>query len=126
MFMAEGPGMMLPLLIRRADLTPDQQARVRTIIATDHRSLRALFDDLRAAQDELVAKLVAPGALDAKDLTPQMDRVVQLRQQLMQQGIKTALAVRAVLTPAQLAKAAETKDRLQKLRAEMRTLMEGQ
>ena len=125
-FMAEGPGALLPLLIRRSDLTPDQQTRIRTIVAANHRSLRALFDALRTAQDDLVGKLLAPGPLDAKDLAAQTDRIVQLRQQLMQQGLTTALAVRAVLTPEQLAKAAQTKDRLQKLRAEMRGLMEDE
>lgn len=42
----------------------------------------------------------------------------------MEQGLKTALAVRAVLTPEQLAKVNQLKDQLRKLRTEMRSLLE--
>ncbi len=125
MFIADGPGMMLPLLMRRADLTAEQRAKVHEIIASDHRSLRTLFDELRAANDELADKLLAPGQVEAKDLEPQAQKVARLREQLMGQAMKTAVAIREVLTPAQLAKAAETKKKLEDLRAQMRELMGG-
>jgi len=59
------------------------------------------------------------------DLKPQLDEIAGLRRQLMEQGIKTALAIRKVLTPEQLAKVAELKQRMDKLHAEMRELMGG-
>jgi hypothetical protein len=40
----------------------------------------------------------------------------------MQEGLKVALEVRGLLTPAQLAKAAEIKDRMRALRTEMQGL----
>ncbi len=43
----------------------------------------------------------------------------------MEQGLKTALAIRAVLTPEQLAKVAQLRGRMEKLQAEMRSVLEG-
>jgi Spy/CpxP family protein refolding chaperone len=51
-----------------------------------------------------------------------VQRLTQLREQLMQEGVKVALQVRAVLTPEQLAKASELKSRMKSLHTEMRNL----
>jgi len=123
--MGEGPGFMLPLLLRQASLTPDQNTKVRQIMDADHETLRTLFHQLQAANDELANKLFAPGTVQASDLTPQVQHVMQLRQQLMEQGLKTALALRAILTPEQLAKVTQVRAQLEKLQGEMRTLLGG-
>jgi Spy/CpxP family protein refolding chaperone len=99
---------------------------VRKIMDSDHQSLRALFTQLQTANNQLSDKLFAPGAVQPADLEPQVQKIGQLRQQLMEQGVKTALAVRAVLTPQQLAKVAQIKNQLQKLQGEMRTLLRGE
>jgi Spy/CpxP family protein refolding chaperone len=52
-----------------------------------------------------------------------MQRMAQLREQLAQEGLKVALEVRAVLTPEQLIKAGEIKDRMRALHSEMRGLL---
>lgn len=121
----DSPAMMLHLVLKQADLTPDQQAQVRKIMDAEHQNLRTLFAQLQAANNQLADKLFAPGAVQATDLTPQVQQITQLREQLMQQGVKTALAIRAVLTPQQLAKVAQTKDRLEKLQAEMRSIFDA-
>jgi Spy/CpxP family protein refolding chaperone len=121
----DSPAMMLPLVLRHADLTPDQQAQIHKIMEADHENLRALFKQLQTANDRLTDKLFAPGAVQASDLTPQVQQIMQLRQQLMEQGVKTALAIRAVLKPEQLAKVSQLKDRMQKLQAEMHSVLEG-
>jgi len=121
----DSPAMMLPLVLRHADLTPDQQAQVHKIMEADHENLQTLFKQLQAANDQLTDKLFAPGPVQASDLTPQVQQIMQLRQQLMEQGMKTALAIRAVLKPEQLAKVSQLKDRMQKLQTEMRSVLEG-
>ena len=121
----DGPGMMLPLVLRHADLTADQQTEVHKIMEADHQNLQALFKQLQTANDQLADKLFATGPVQAADLTPQVQQITQLRQQLMEQGLKTALAIRAVLTPDQLAKVSQLKDRMEKLQAEMRSIFEG-
>ena len=125
MMHGDSPAIMLHMVLKQADLTPDQQDKVRKIMEADHQSLRTLFTQLQAANNQLADKLFAPGAVQATDLTPQVQRITQLRQQLMEQGVKTALAVRAVLTPEQLAKVSQIKDRVEKLQTEMRSLLEG-
>jgi Spy/CpxP family protein refolding chaperone len=121
----DGPGIMLPLVLRHANLTSDQQAQVHKIMEADHQDLQALFKQLQTANSQLADKLFAPGTVQASDLAPQVQQITQLRQQLMEQGLKTALAIRAVLTPDQLAKVSQLKDRMEKLQAEMRSVFEG-
>ena len=112
------------LMIRAANLTAEQQAKVRGILSTHRAATRPLIEQLRQAQQELGAKLLAPGPLQPADLQPQLGRIGQLRDQLAQDGAQVALEVRAVLTPEQLARAAQTKERLSQLREEMRQLMQ--
>jgi len=112
------------LMIRAANLTPEQQAKVHGILSTHRAATRPLVEQLRQVQQELGAKLLAPGPLRPADLQPQLGRVGQLRDQLAQDGALAALEVRAVLTPEQLARAAQTKERLSQLREEMRQLMQ--
>ena len=122
--MGDGPGMVLPLILRHADLTADQQTQVRQIMDANRQQLHALFDQLHAANDALLNKLLSPGALQAEDLQPQLQHIAQLRQQLMQQGLNNALAIRALLKSDQLAKVAQVKDQMQQLHSQMRALME--
>jgi Spy/CpxP family protein refolding chaperone len=122
--MGEGPSIMLPLVLKHANLTPEQTDQVHKIMETDHDGLRTLFKQLQAANDELANKLFAAGSVQAADLVPSVQRITQLRQQLMEQGLKTALAIRAVLKPDQLAKVAQLKARVDNARAEMRSILE--
>ena len=112
------------LMIRAAQLTPEQQTKVRAILSAHRASARPVIEQLRQAQQELGSKLLAPGSVQAADLQPQLQRIGQLRDQLAQDSANAALEVRAVLTPEQLARVAQTKDRLRQLREEMRQLMQ--
>ncbi len=112
------------LMIRAATLTPEQQAKVRGILSAHRAATRPLVEQLRQAQQELGAKLLAPGPLQPADLQPQLGRIGELRGQLAQDGAQAALEVRAVLTPEQLARAAQTKERLIQLREEMHQLVQ--
>ena len=112
------------LMIRAANLTPEQQTRVRAILSAHRKSASPVVEQLRQAQQELGTKLLAPGQVQAADFQPQLQRISQLRDQLAQDSAAAALEVRAVLTPEQLARVAQTKDRLKQLREEMRQLMQ--
>ena len=112
------------LMIRAANLTPEQQTRVRAILSAHRATARPLIEQLRQAQQELGGKLLAPGPVQAADLQPQLQRISQLRDQLAQDSASAALEVRSVLTPEQLARVAQTKERLRQLREEMRQLMQ--
>ena len=118
----DAPGMMLPLVLKGVDLTDEQEKQVREIMAAHRVTFRTLFSELQAAHKDMADKLFAPGEVRAEDLTAQMQRVAQLREQLMREGLKVALEVRGMLTPQQLAKAAELKERMDALHTEMQGL----
>ena len=122
--MDRGPWMFL-LLFKGAALTPDQETRVRAILAAHRANARDLMRQLRAAREGIVDKLVAPGSVAAGDLEPLRQQIIQLEEQLSQDRLGAALEIRALLTPDQLAKAQRVKDRVRELRAEMRALFEG-
>jgi Spy/CpxP family protein refolding chaperone len=125
MMMGEGPGPMLPLILHQAKLTKEQHDKVRRILDADRESLRNLFGELDEANRDLSNKLFSPGEVRYGDVMPQIERTSTLRRELMEQGVKTTLAIRAVLTPEQLARVTEVKKRLDTLQSEMRQLMEG-
>jgi Spy/CpxP family protein refolding chaperone len=120
--MRDSTGMLLPLVLKGVDLTPEQETRVHEIMEARRATLRTLSQQLRQAHDELSDKLLAPGDVQSADFAPSLQRIAQLREQLMQEGLKVALEVRRVLTPEQLVKAAELKERMKALHTEMRSL----
>ena len=120
--LGDAPGMMLPLVLKGIDLTDAQEKQVREIMAAHRATFRTLFSEVQVAHKDMADKLLAPGEVQAEDLTMQMQRVTQLREQLMREGLTVALEVREILTPEQLAKAAELKERMRALHAEMRGL----
>jgi Spy/CpxP family protein refolding chaperone len=120
-----GLGMMLPMVLRAVNLTPEQETQVREILKAHRPAFRAFWEQLRAVQEEIADKLFAPGTVQVEDLAPQLQRIAQLRQQMLQESLKASLEMRALLTPEQLAKASQLKDGLRALRNEERRLLEG-
>jgi Spy/CpxP family protein refolding chaperone len=120
-----GPGMMFAGLLRSAGLTPDQKTKVDAIMSEHRPVFRDLFHQLRAAEEDLATTLFTPGDLTTAGLTPQSSKILSLRQQLMNEGLKVALEVRSILTPDQLSKAADTQKQLRSLHQQMRALMGG-
>jgi Spy/CpxP family protein refolding chaperone len=118
----DGPGMLLPLVLKGIDLTAGQEQRVHEIMTAHRATFRTLFAEMQTTHKDLADKLFAPGNVQVADFTSQMQRLAQLREQLLQEGLKVAIQVREVLTPEQLVKAAEIKDRLRALHTEMRGL----
>jgi Spy/CpxP family protein refolding chaperone len=125
MMMGDGPGMMFPLMFRKLDLTADQQTQVQNIMASHRDTFHSLFQQLETANNAMTDKLFAPGEFKVEDLASQTQSVSQIRDQLMQEGLKVALEMRGVLTPDQLTQAAQLKDQMRAIHAEMRSLFEG-
>lgn len=115
--------MMLGLLVHAAGLSVTQQGQVQQIFASHRAQFQALRAQLRTAHEQVADKLYAGGSLSAGDFASQTQQISQLRDQLSQEALQTALEVRAVLTPEQLAKVSQTRQRLGELRAEMRSLL---
>ena len=118
----EGPG-MLPLPVLLSVMTSDQRQQLRDIMKSDRPAMHQLLEDLRTAHEALADRVFTPGDLAATDLDPQLAKIAQLRDQLVQRALTTTLRVRALLTADQLAEAAKRKQRLGELHAEERQIM---
>jgi Spy/CpxP family protein refolding chaperone len=124
--MGEGAGMTLPLLLRGANLTADQKTQVQQIMSNHRSNFQTLFSQLRAAQDQISSKLLSTGPVGENDVAPQLQQVSTLRSQLAEEGLRVALEIRNILTPDQLASAAQLKTQMQSLRSQMKNLMTPQ
>jgi Spy/CpxP family protein refolding chaperone len=109
-------------LLRGLDLTEEQYAKVREIQEAHQPKFRELWSQMYTVRKEMIDTLFSSGEVAETDLQSHVKQLGTLREQLMQEGLMMALEVRAVLTPEQLAKAVELKDRMQKLHDEMRSL----
>jgi Spy/CpxP family protein refolding chaperone len=124
--MGEGAGMTLPLLLRGANLTADQKTQVQQITANHRAAFQSLFSQLRTVQDQISSTLLSTEAVSESDLAPQLQQVSTLRSQLAAEGLRVALEIRNILTPDQLAKAAQLKTQMQSLQSQMKSLMAPQ
>jgi Spy/CpxP family protein refolding chaperone len=118
----DGTGIALPLLIRGANLTADQQAQIRQIMANHRATFRHLLSQLRASQDQMANKLFSTARLQEADLAPHVQQISQLRNQLAGEGLRVVLEIRGVLTPEQLEKASQLKSQMESLHSQMRSL----
>ena len=109
----EGLGALLPLLLKGIGLTPEQGQRVKEIVASHRESLQTLFTQLQAANADLANKIIVADEIKAEDLAPQIQRITQLREQLLLEGLYAVLEVREVLTPEQRVKAMRLKEQIQ-------------
>jgi hypothetical protein len=131
MVMGEGPMMgdgsmiLLPLLFKTADLSADQESKLKQSLASHRDTFKSLFAQLHAANGELAAKIVAPGELHSEDLDARVGKIVDLRKQMIQEGLKVALEARALLTDDQLTKLSQTRQQLESLHDQMRALLGG-
>jgi Spy/CpxP family protein refolding chaperone len=119
----DDPGLMLPMLLQGVGLTDDQKKQVRDILKADRSSLFGLFEQLRTANQALADKLVSTGSVTEDDLQPLVAQVMKVRGDIVNHGLKVVLQVRGLLTPDQLAKAADVKTKMRALRAQMRELL---
>jgi len=113
-----GAGRLIPLLLRSADLTADQEAQAHQILEAGRPAMKDLFTQLRQANDDLASLLLGSQDVQTDAVAAEQAVIAQLQQQLAQQETDTVLAIRALLSPDQLAKANAAKDQWEARRAE--------
>ena len=106
-------------ILRSLGLSDGQKAQVHEIFANHRSNLRTLHAQLRTARQELGDKLYG-NPPTAADLAP----ISQLRDQVARERLQIALEIRNILTPDQLAKAAQVRQQLEQLRLQRRNLLE--
>jgi Spy/CpxP family protein refolding chaperone len=115
-----GGGPLLGVPLRSLNLTPDQQTQVRSILSASFTTARPLFQQLRQTESVMAdALLASPTA----DVSAQLATINGLRSQLLQNRAQTTAQVLGVLTPDQLARAAQIRAQLNQLRGQMRQLL---
>lgn len=115
-------GMPLPLLLKTANLTDAQKQQIHTIFENRRAARKAEFQKLGAAKEAIAAKFLSTGTIAASDLSSSVSTITQVHDQMMNERIQDAIAIRNVLTPAQLAQISATKAKLDQIHAEMKAL----
>ena len=115
-------GVPLPLLLKTANLTDAQKQQVHAIFQARRASRKAEFQQLKAAKEAIAAKFTSTGTVAAADLSGSVSTITQLQSQMTNEQIQDAVAIRNVLTPAQLAQISATKAKLDQIHAEMKAL----
>jgi Spy/CpxP family protein refolding chaperone len=117
---SSSPGTMLRLLLKGIGLTPEQKGQVKGILVIHRGKLESLFQELQVANAALTNTLLDPGDIGGADVAPVAERVSQIREQLLHEGLTVVLQVRQVLTPEQRAKAAQLREQLRALQGALR------
>ncbi len=118
-----GPPPPMAAMLAGLSLTPQQQTAISAIMKSHQQSIAPLMNQLHNQHQQVMATLLAPGQVGMSDLTPLEQEAGQTEQQLPQEMLKTALDIRAVLTPDQLAQAAAKQKKLDAIHEEMRSVM---
>ncbi len=99
-----------------------QRQMARKIVAADRTKLAVLRERLNMAREALVAKLLSPGK--EVDTSKEAAELKSALGALVDERINIALQVRKLLSPEQLARAAQLHAKLKELRAQERQLLE--
>jgi periplasmic protein CpxP/Spy len=118
-----GHGGGLGLFLHQLNLTDAQRTEIKTIFSQAHQSGKALHKQLWTDKAALRAKFLAPGVLQSSDLAPQVASIAGDEQKILEQRIQTSVAIRNVLTPEQLAQAAQLSSQLEALHQQMHNLL---
>lgn len=107
------PGKLVHVLLRSADLTADQETQAHAILDASHAAAEGIFTQMHQAHADLATLLLGSQDVAADALAAQLAKINQLQLQLAQQEASTVVALRAILTPDQLAKAAAAESQWQ-------------
>ena len=106
-------GMGFPLFLRGVNLTADQKTQVQQIMSNHRETFRGLLSQLRSVHSEIESKILSAGNVEETDLTAPIQQLSQLQSQLADENLKVTLEIRSLLTPDQLAQAAQYRDQMQ-------------
>jgi len=112
--MGDGPILVIPVLLRFADLTTQQTEQVRRLIERDRTDTEGLLSQLAETNNQLDDALLAPAGGPEGGSGILVQRLARLRLQFMQSELKTALAIRKILSPEQLGKVSKAMSEMKK------------
>jgi hypothetical protein len=110
-------------LLRAANLTSDQQGQVQTLMRASWTQNQQLHTQMRALHQQIVDRLASTASVSASDIAPLQQQIAQLRAQIDQQNIQTAIRIRGVLSADQLRQVSAANDQIKSLHEQMRTVL---
>jgi hypothetical protein len=113
----------LKMLLRTANLTADQQAQVHELLQSHRTLVQPLEAQIRTLHEQMADKLLTVGTVNAADFVSWQSQVAQLRTQIADQALKTALKIRALLSNDQIQHMNQVSQRMRSLHKEMETLV---
>ena len=116
-------GIPLPEVLHSANLTSAQREQIHTIMKSQFATLKPLFDQLRTGREAVAAKYLSAGSVAASDLSPMVTANEKVQSQIDQAFLQTAIQIRGVLTPPQIAQAGTIYTQMQALHQQMHALM---
>jgi Spy/CpxP family protein refolding chaperone len=111
------------MLLKSANLTPQQHAQVRQILQGEKAQMKSVYLAFHSLHEQIAAKLLAPGNVTAADLAPLEAKANRYHEQISRDMVNTALAIRNILTPEQIARLSQVHQQLQSLHAQIRSLL---
>jgi protein CpxP len=111
------------LMLRKANLTDNQQKQLRQILETEHRRIEPLFRQLHSVHERISDKLLASGPVSANELEPLQRQATEIQENIQARQLDTALKIRALLTSAQLAKMAQVHEKLRSLHQQIEAIL---
>jgi Spy/CpxP family protein refolding chaperone len=111
------------MLLRSANLTPQQHAQVRQILKSEKAQMKTVYDGFHAVHEQIAAKLLGPGTVTASDLAALEQKANRYQEQIGRDMIDTALAIRNVLTPEQISRLGQVHQQLQSLHEQIHNLL---
>jgi Spy/CpxP family protein refolding chaperone len=110
-------------MLHGLDLTEAQKSEVHKIMQANWSQMKPVMEQARTIHEQIVTKLTGTDAVTQADLTPLVQQEETLRAQLDTARVTTALQIRGLLTPAQLAKASSTHQQLEALHEQERAIV---
>ena len=123
-----GPPTLPPpfmMALRSTKLTAQQEEKLRQILDSDRATSIVTMKQLHSIHEQIATKLLSTGPVTDADLAPLSKQAAQIDEQMQQQGINTALHIRAILTPEQLSKMSDFHTQMTSINAQIRKLLHG-
>ena len=105
-------------------LTDTQRAQIEQIHKAGRAQMRPVWEQMHAVHEQIETAMLNPGTVTAEQLSPLVQQEEALRSKMDAAMLSEVLQARALLTPTQLAQAADTHAKLAALHEQEHAVMQ--
>ncbi|HTT82008.1 MAG TPA: periplasmic heavy metal sensor [Rhizomicrobium sp.] len=121
-FMHDG-GSPFMMLLKSANLTEAQRQQVHEILKSEHTQMKSVYQQFHAVHEQIADKLLSTGNVSASELAPLEQKAAKYQQEIDQNMVTTALAIRGVLTSDQISRLAQVHQQLKSLHSQIQSIL---